>query len=137
MKKKQRRLYTLWRGLQRDNRRKRRKKLETGKGEWEKKIQRQGGKCRGEETDGIDRRKWMRGIEREPTRGRRKEMDLYRQQGRNSDRLIDYGIVNEEAWERVEEFRIGERVESDPLEITLRKRKGGKNRRKWVESESP
>jgi hypothetical protein len=51
--------------------------------------------------------------------------------------MIDYGIVNEEAWERVEEFRIGERVESDPLEITLRKRKGGKNRRKWVESESP
>jgi hypothetical protein len=24
--------------------------------------------------------------------------------------VIDYGIVNEEAWERVEEFRIGERI---------------------------
>jgi hypothetical protein len=35
--------------------------------------------------------------------------------------VIDYGIVNEEAWERVEEFRIGERVESDhlPLEISI------------------
>jgi hypothetical protein len=42
--------------------------------------------------------------------------------------MVDYGIVNEEAWERVEEFRIGVRVESDHLEITLRKRKGEKNR---------
>jgi hypothetical protein len=31
--------------------------------------------------------------------------------------VIDYGIVNEEAWERVEEFRIGERIES--LEISI------------------
>jgi hypothetical protein len=51
---------------------------EEERGGWEKKIQRQGGKCRGEETDGMDRRKWMRGIEREQTRGRRREMDLYR-----------------------------------------------------------
>jgi hypothetical protein len=28
--------------------------------------------------------------------------------------VIDYGIVNEEAWERVEEFKIGERVEVEP-----------------------
>jgi predicted DNA-binding WGR domain protein len=40
--------------------------------------------------------------------------------------VIDYGIVNEEAWERVEEFRIGERAESDHLEIALRKRRGWK-----------
>jgi hypothetical protein len=35
--------------------------------------------------------------------------------------MIDYGIVNEEAWERVEEFRIGERIVSDhlPLEISI------------------
>jgi hypothetical protein len=36
--------------------------------------------------------------------------------------VIDYGIVNEEAWERVEEFRIGKRVESAddlPLEISI------------------
>jgi hypothetical protein len=46
---------------------------ETGRGEggWEKKIQRQDGKCRGEETDGMDRTKWMGGIEREETGGRR------------------------------------------------------------------
>jgi hypothetical protein len=31
--------------------------------------------------------------------------------------VIDYGIVNEEAWERVEELRIGERIES--LEISI------------------
>jgi hypothetical protein len=35
--------------------------------------------------------------------------------------------VNEEAWERVEEFKIEERVESDHREIALRKR--GKNKK--------
>jgi hypothetical protein len=44
--------------------------------------------------------------------------------------VIDYEIVNEEAWERVEEFRIGERGESDHLEIALRKRRGGKEQRR-------
>jgi hypothetical protein len=29
-------------------------KMERGEGRWERKIQRQGGKCRGEETDGMD-----------------------------------------------------------------------------------
>jgi hypothetical protein len=40
--------------------------------------------------------------------------------GNTGDTVIDYGTVNEEAWERVEEFRIGKRVESDhfPLEIS-------------------
>jgi hypothetical protein len=33
-----------------------------------RKSQRQGGKCSGEETDGMDRRKWMGGIEQEQTR---------------------------------------------------------------------
>jgi hypothetical protein len=42
--------------------------------------------------------------------------------------VIDYGIVSEEVWEKVDEFRIGERTESDHLEIALRKRRGGKNR---------
>jgi hypothetical protein len=42
---------------------------EKGEGGWEKKIQRQGGKRRREETEGMDRRKWMNGIEREQTRG--------------------------------------------------------------------
>jgi hypothetical protein len=40
--------------------------------------------------------------------------------------VIDHGIVNEEAWERVEEFRTGERAESDHFERALRKRRGGK-----------
>jgi hypothetical protein len=38
--------------------------------------------------------------------------------------------VNEEAWEKVEGFRIEERVELDHLEIALRKRKGGKEQRR-------
>jgi hypothetical protein len=33
--------------------------------------------------------------------------------------VIDYGIVNEEAWERVEEFRIGERVKSNHLQLEI------------------
>jgi hypothetical protein len=42
-----------------------------GRGErgWEKIIQRQAGKCREEESDGMDRRKWMGGFERTQTRG--------------------------------------------------------------------
>jgi hypothetical protein len=50
-------------------------------------------------------------------------MDLYRWHG---ETVIDYGKVNEEAWQRVEEFRIGERAEPDNLEIALGKRRGGK-----------
>jgi hypothetical protein len=46
--------------------------------------------------------------------------------GSKGETVIDYGIVNEEAWEGVEEFRIGERAESGHLEIALRKRRGGK-----------
>jgi hypothetical protein len=62
------------------------------------------------------------GIKREQTRGRKKGI------GRE-ETVIDYGIVNEEAWERVEEFRIGDRVKSDHLETVLKKRKGGKEQR--------
>jgi hypothetical protein len=35
----------------------------------------------------------------EQTRGRRRGMDLYR--GSRGETVIDYGIVNEEAWKRV------------------------------------
>jgi hypothetical protein len=35
--------------------------------------------------------------------------------------MIDYGIVNEQGWKTVEEFGIGEKAESDHLEIALRK----------------
>jgi hypothetical protein len=42
--------------------------------------------------------------------------------GSRGETVIAYGIVNEEAWERVEESRIGEKVESGllPLEISIR-----------------
>jgi hypothetical protein len=33
--------------------------------------------------------------------------------------MIDYGIANEEAWKRVEEIRIEERVESDHLRLEI------------------
>jgi hypothetical protein len=53
--------------------------------------------------------------------------------GSRGETLIDYAIVNEAAWERVDKFKVGERVDSDhlPLEITIEgtnceeKRKGG------------
>jgi hypothetical protein len=72
----------------------------------------------------------MGSVEREQTRGRRREMYIYRSKGETE---MDYRIVNEEAWEKVEEFRIGEKTETGHLEIALRKRRGGKEqRRKWV-----
>jgi DNA primase catalytic subunit len=39
--------------------------------------------------------------------------------GIREETVIDYGIVNEEAWERVEEFRIGERVKSNHLQLEI------------------
>jgi hypothetical protein len=44
--------------------------------------------------------------------------------------VIDSGIENEEAYERVQEFKIGERVESDHPEIALRKRREVKEQRR-------
>jgi hypothetical protein len=41
--------------------------------------------------------------------------------GSRGETVIDYGIVNEEAWEKVEEFRIGDKAETGHLEIALRK----------------
>jgi hypothetical protein len=66
-----------------------RNEKKTGKNicSWEKKIQRQSGKCRGEETDRMDRRKWMGSVEQEQTTGRRRRMDIRREQGGNSGRL--------------------------------------------------
>jgi hypothetical protein len=41
--------------------------------------------------------------------------------GSRGETDIDYAIVNEPAWEKVEEFKVGERVDSDhlPLEISI------------------
>jgi hypothetical protein len=50
--------------------------------------------------------------------------------GSQGETVIDYGIVNEEEWKKVEEFRIGSREEWDNLEIALRKRRGGKEQRR-------
>jgi hypothetical protein len=71
--------------------RKRSSKLGRGEGRWEKKIQRQGGKFRGEETDGMDQRKWMGG----------KQRDEEGEWVSREKTVIDYGIVNEETWEKV------------------------------------
>jgi hypothetical protein len=54
---------------------------------WKKKNKRQGEKYRGEEADGVDRRKWIGSAEREQTKGRRRGNDL--RQGGNSYRLCN------------------------------------------------
>jgi hypothetical protein len=87
-----------------------------GEGGWKKKIQRQGGKCRGEEN----------GSEVLNENKQADEEGEWTYIGSRGETVTDYGIVNEEAWERVEDFRIGEKVESDHLEIALRKNREGK-----------
>jgi hypothetical protein len=96
--RKQRRLYTLARGLQWENRRKRSKKLGRRETGWEKKIQRQGGKCKGEETDGMDRENGW-----EVLNGNKQgdEEGEWTYVGNRGETVIDYGIE----LERVEEFR--------------------------------
>jgi hypothetical protein len=93
--------------------------LRGGEGDGERKS-----KVKGENEE--RKRKSMESIEREQTRGRRSGMGI----GNRGETVIDYGIVNEEAWERVEEFKIEERVESYHLEIALRKRRGGKEQKR-------
>jgi hypothetical protein len=97
----------------------------------EKKNKRQSGKCRGEEADRvkIEENGWevLNGNKRGDEEG---ELIYV---GSRGETVIDYAIVNEAAWERVKEFKVGERVDSDhlPLEITIEgtnqeeKEKGG------------
>jgi hypothetical protein len=50
--------------------------------------------------------------------------------GSRGEAVIDYRIVKKEAWERVEEFRIGERIKSDhPKYLCGSEGWGGKNRK--------
>ncbi|KAH0810075.1 hypothetical protein GEV33_012716 [Tenebrio molitor] len=44
--------------------------------------------------------------------------------GSRGETVIDYVMVNEEAWDKIEEFKVGERVESDhmPLEVRTKGR---------------
>jgi hypothetical protein len=105
----QRRLYVLGRGLQRENRRKRSKKLGRG-----------GGRKSKDKVENAEGKRLMKWITMEKKQG---DEELERINiGSGGETVIDYGIVSEEAWERVEEFRIGERVESGllPLEISIR-----------------
>jgi hypothetical protein len=83
------------RALQRENRRKRSKKLGRGEGIKSK----EGGKCRGEETDEISEENGW-----EVLNGNKEgdEEGEWTNIGSTGETVIDYGIVNEEAWERVE-----------------------------------
>jgi hypothetical protein len=85
--------------------------LGRGEGGWENKIQ-----SKVENAKGKRLMEWIEEIER--------GMDLYRYQGRNSDRLRNSERRSMERGRRIQNRR--ERVESDHLEIALRKRRGGK-----------
>jgi exonuclease III len=101
---------------------------------WEKKNQRQT-----KDKENAEERKLIERIEENgwEVLNRNKQRDEeggWTYVGSRGETVIDYGIVNEEAWERVEELRIEERAESDHLEVALRKRRRRKEqRRKRVE----
>jgi hypothetical protein len=76
-------------------------------------------------ADGVDRRKWMGGLKGNKQGDEEGEWTYIDSRG---ETVVVYGTVNEETWERVEEFRIGETVESDHLEIALGSEWEGKNR---------
>jgi hypothetical protein len=124
-------LYTLRRKLQRENKRKRRKKLGRGEGDGKRKS-----KDKVENAEGkrlikwIEENKWevLNGIKQGDEEG--DEEGEWTYMDSRGETVIPYDrIVNEEAWERVGEFRIRERVESNHLEIALSNRRGRKERR--------
>jgi hypothetical protein len=78
-----------------------------------------------ENADGVDRRKWMGGLKGNKQGDEEGEWTYIDSRG---ETVVVYGTVNEETWERVEEFRIGETVESDHLEIALGSEWERKNR---------
>jgi hypothetical protein len=51
--------------------------------------------------------------------------------GSRGETVIDYVMVNEEAWDKIEEFKVGERVESDHMPLEVRT-KGREKERKSV-----
>jgi hypothetical protein len=89
-----------------------------------------------ENAEGKRLMKWIEENEWEVLNGNKQgdEEGKWTYVGSRGETVIDYGIVNEEASEKVEKFRIGEKRETCHLEIALRKRRGGKEqRRKGVE----
>jgi hypothetical protein len=89
-----------------------------------------------ENAEGKRLMKWIEENEWEVLNGNKQgdEEGKWTYVGSRGETVIDYGIVNEEASEKVEKFRIGEKRETGHLEIALRKRRGGKEqRRKGVE----
>jgi hypothetical protein len=98
------------RALQRENRRKR----EDGKRKSKDKV---------ENVEGKRLMEWIEENGWEVLNGnkQRDEEGEWTYIGSRGETVIDYAIVKEEAWERVEKLTIGERVESDhlPLEIII------------------
>ncbi|KAJ3615433.1 hypothetical protein MTP99_007385 [Tenebrio molitor] len=106
-----------------ENRRKRSKKLGEEKEDAKRKSK--------DKVENADGKRLMEGMEENGWKALNGNKQGDKEEGWTyvscrGETIIDYGIVNEETWERVEEFRIGERVESGHFEIALRKRRGGK-----------
>jgi hypothetical protein len=107
----------------RENRRKRNKNWGRGKRDGKRKS-----KNKVQNSEGERLMEWIEGNGWEVLNGNKQgdEEGEWTYIGSRGETVINYGVVNVEAWERVEKFRIGERAESDHLEIALKKRRGGK-----------
>jgi hypothetical protein len=64
---------------------------------WEKKIQRQSGKCRGKDSDGMDKKNGWEVLNGNKQGGAEGKWTHIVSTGKT---VRDYGIVNEEAWVR-------------------------------------
>jgi hypothetical protein len=100
--------------------------------EEERKDGKRKSKDKAENAEGKRLMEWIEENEWEVLNGKKQgdEEGEWTYVGSRGETVIDYEIVKEEALEKVEEFRIGERVESEYLEIALRKRRGGKEQRR-------
>jgi hypothetical protein len=79
------------------------------------------------ETDGMDRRKWMGGIKREHE-GTKKGNGLVIDS--RGETVINYGIVNEEAWERGRRIQNREESKVGPPGNSFEEAKGRKRTEK-------
>jgi hypothetical protein len=85
----QRRLYVLGRGFQRENRRKRSKKLGRRGGDGKRKSK--------DKVENTEEKRLMKWIAMEKNKGTKNWKGPYI--GSRGETVTDYGIVNEEAWE--------------------------------------
>jgi hypothetical protein len=105
------RMHARERGLQRVNRRKRSKKLGRRGGDGKRKF-----KDKVENAEGKRLMEWTEENGWKVLNGNKQtdEEGEWTHVGSSGETVIDYALVNEEAWERVEKFTLRERIEIGP-----------------------